>query len=223
MNRAAPRKPTRAVARPEVALTGLVPGFPGDLGEHAFAEDLHLAGLKGERVSVAHGRVLGCRFELPVVEELDLQGTTVRESELLSPAIITVRASRGDWSDVRVSRGRIGVLEAYESTWRTVELHGVRVSYLNLRAATIADLTLTDCRIDELDLAGARVERASLSGAQIGRLTVQGASLAEVDLRGASIDEVVGVQGLAGAIISSGQLFELAPALARAGGIAVRD
>lgn len=218
-----PRKPRRSPSAPDFTLLDLAPGYPGDLGKNALIDDLRFTEFDGEPVALPHGRVLGCRFEDVACEVLDLQGTTMRESEVLRPSVVTVRAARGEWSDVRVRGGRIGVLEAYEASWSTVEITGVKASYLNLRAASLTDLTLTDCRIEELDLADARVERATLDGSQITRLTVQGATLEGFDLRGAAIEEIVGIASLKGAIISSDQLIDLAPALARAVGLAVEN
>lgn len=216
------RSPRPAVTLPDFTLRGLAEGYPGDLGKNALVDELQFTGLDGEQVAIPYGRVLGCRFEEISADDVDLQGTTIRESEIVRPSAVTVHAARGEWSDVRLAGGRIGVLEAYEATWSTVELTGLKASYVNLRACTLTDLTLTDCRIDELDLADARIQRALLSGSQIDRLTVQGATLEGFDLRGATIGEVVGISSLRGAIISPDQLIDLAPALAHAVGLSVQ-
>lgn len=155
--------------------------------------------------------------------EVSLRHATLRETLLERPDVTTLHNAGGRWRDVRVSGGRIGVLEAYDSEWRAVELVGCRLAYVNLRGADVADLTLRDCHVDELDLTDAQVRRATLTGTRVGRLDVRDARLESFDLRGATYDALDGVEGLRGALLNPEQLTLAAPLLADALGILVAE
>jgi uncharacterized protein YjbI with pentapeptide repeats len=105
---------------------------------------------------------------------------------------------------------------AAEGQWDRVALAGARIGYLSLRDAQVTDLRLADCEVETLDLTGASLGRVALPGSVVGELVATGARLRDVDLRGCSLERVVDVAGLAGAVITAGQLVALAPALAEA-------
>lgn len=109
---------------------------------------------------------------------------------------------------------RLGAAELFECEWSSVVLRACKVTYLNLRAAKLADVLLEDCMIDELDLYGATCERVAIVGGQIGELTLRDAHLADVDLRAARIDCVASAASLKGATISVEQILDLGPQLA---------
>lgn len=188
---------------PDIAVSDLEDGTLTELFDGADLDRLRLRDLSGDEAS--------------------LRGASIRETLLDQPALTTLRAGRGHWKDVRVHAGRIGVLEVYDSEWRSVELEGSRLAYVNLRGADVADLALRECHVDELDLGEASLRRVSLAGSRIGRLGLRGARLESFDLRGATVEAIDGVESLRGAVLSPMQLMDLAPLLADALGIVVED
>jgi uncharacterized protein YjbI with pentapeptide repeats len=123
------------------------------------------------------------------------------------------------WRSVGLDGGRIGAWDLAGGVLDAVTVAGVQLGYVNLRDATLTDVVMHDCRIEALDLAGARARRVSLTGCVIGELVVVRAELDQLDLRGARLDRVDDVESLGGAIISTEQLLDLAPALAQAAGL----
>jgi uncharacterized protein YjbI with pentapeptide repeats len=65
------------------------------------------------------------------------------------------------------------------------------------------------------------LRRVRFDGCRIGQLTVSQAKLTEVDISTAELSHVAGLDSMRGAIISSAQLYDLAPAFAAHLGITV--
>lgn len=211
----APPAPPDLAPDPDLTDLALADTHPGDL-----LEGVALSA-SGTRVDLAGARILTSRMDLGGMGEVGLRGARLSEVVFAAPDCTVMRAPFGQWRDVVIDGGRIGTAEAYDAEWVRVALRGVRVRYLNLRAARIRDLALSDCVIDELDLGGAELARVALLGTRVGRLELSSARLEEVDLRGARFETLVGARDLAGAVIDAAQLLELAPVLAAAVGVRV--
>jgi uncharacterized protein YjbI with pentapeptide repeats len=113
-----------------------------------------------------------------------------------------------------VSGSRIGAAELYESHWRSLEVVGSKLGYLNARSTVWQDVIFRDCVIDELDLGSATISRLAFERCEINTLDATRARCTDVDLRGARLHAIKGLGGLAGAWITGHQLTELAPLLA---------
>jgi len=74
-----------------------------------------------------------------------------------------------------------------------------------------------------VDFAGATLVRTTFSGSRLTRTDFTGVRMDATDLRGAELGIIIGPDSLRGAIVSTGQLVYLAPALAQATGITVSD
>jgi uncharacterized protein YjbI with pentapeptide repeats len=75
-----------------------------------------------------------------------------------------------------------------------------------------------------VDLGGAKLNGVSFPGSALERIRLGKAVLKRTDLRGATVlDLAEGYESLRGAVIDTGQLLELAPALAVTLGITVKD
>lgn len=113
---------------------------------------------------------------------------------------------------------------AYGATLRRVTFQECKVDTLNLRSAKLRDVVFDRCDLAELDVGGATLTNVTFPGSTLRRARFTGATLTKVDFRGAAELEVTeGADSLRGAIIDSGQLAELAPALAHTLGIVVKD
>lgn len=199
---------------------------------HAMAADVAAEDTReGERI-VARGvseldwcrlTVIECEVLLSDVEVLRLPDARVIETLLTTPLVAALVAPDSDWRSVHVADGRIASLDLSGAQLRDMTLSGVRIGYLNLRSAQASDLTFIKCRIDTLDVTAGQMSRGVFVECQIGELLIQHAQLCEVDLRGAAVDRIEGVEALRGTTIGSDQLLLLAPLLADALGIDVRD
>ncbi len=219
-----PPAQARAVASPRIpalSLGELVPAEGADLvpGDEREAEILQVRGvseLDWTRVTLRE-----CQVEAVGVEQLGLDRARVLVCRLRELEVTALVGRDGTWRNVAIDGGRIPALDLAGSIWDGVAVTGARLGYVNLRAATLTDVAFTDCRIESLDLGGASASRVRLHGCTVDELIVTRATLADVDLRGARIGRFEGATHLGGATISSHQLLDLAPALARAHAIAV--
>jgi uncharacterized protein YjbI with pentapeptide repeats len=105
-----------------------------------------------------------------------------------------------------------------------VLIRGGKIDYLNLRMARLRDVVFEGCVLVEPDFGGARLERVEFVDCALKGADLHAATLKDVDLRGAVTLEISrGLDRLAGAVISTGQLLDLAPVLAMQWGIRVED
>ena len=94
---------------------------------------------------------------------------------------------------------------------------------MNFRGATLTDLTFGNCLLRDVDFAGATLTRTRFPGSALTRADFPRATLEKVHLRGAELDITAGFESLRGAIMTTAQFLELAPALARQLGIDLKD
>jgi len=215
------RRTTEAPDIDDIRIDSPEIGDAADLVRDADLDGLAFADVDTPSLDLDQATLMGCELTGVRAEEASLRGTLLRETVLTRPALTVLRAARGRWHSVRVTGGRFGALEAYDSEWRSVHFVSCKLNFVNLRGADLLDIRFSDCQIDDLDLVEATVRRASLEDTRVRRLTVQGAQLRDVDLRGAQYEEIQGVASLRGATISGDQLAELAPLLAQEVGILV--
>ncbi len=185
--------------------------------------------IEGKRVGVldiAGERLPDLELEESVVEVLragdaDLRGLRVRDTVVEELDAPVLRASSSTWRTVRVSGGRVGSAELYDSAIDGVEFIGLKLGFVNLRGATLTDVVFRDCVVDELDLADAELVRVAFPGTRIRAVEGTGTRIEHVDLRGADLDRAERLEGLRGATIGSEQLYTLAPLLATQAGYRV--
>ncbi|UQX02258.1 pentapeptide repeat-containing protein [Streptomyces sp. RerS4] len=210
--------------RPQVRLPELVLWEGGELepdGDYDGVEfaDVDLAGQQGA----------GARFMDCALRRCGLDGAGLGKARILDSVLEGVRGVGTDLSgaslrDVELVEARLGGAQLHGAVLERVLVRGGKIDYLNLRMARLRDVVFEGCVLVEPDFGGAVLERVELRGCVVREADFTGARMAEVDLRGAAeLGIARGVEALAGAVISSGQLFELAPALAARVGVRVVD
>ncbi|GGE64743.1 pentapeptide repeat-containing protein [Nesterenkonia cremea] len=187
-------------------------------------EDLASGGLIGGAASNFRGASLvECVWEDASLTEGDLSGLTVAESRLSRLNIPHLQAPRSGWRDVLLEDSRIGVAELYDSVLSGVKISSGKLDLINLRGAELRDVLIEGCTLGELDLTQGSVQRVALRSTRVEALVLTGLRAQHLDLTGAEIGRIVGVEGLRGAVVSSQQLMELAPALADHLGLEISD
>lgn len=160
-------------------------------------------------------------WEEASLTEGDLSGLTVAESRLSRLNIPHLQAPRSGWRDVLLEDSRIGVVELYDAVLSGVKLSSGKLDLINLRGAELRDLLIEGCTLGEVDLTQASAHRVALRGTRVETLVLTGLRAQHLDLTGAEIGRIVGLEGLRGAVVTSQQLLELAPALAEHVGLKV--
>lgn len=217
----APRRP-RPRELDELSFAPYLTAFPGPLRPDGDHDAVHLAGAQFTDldagglslvqsaltdVSFTGARLRHLRLNDVWTERLRLVGCDAAESTLL---------------DVEMGSSVLAGLELWGSSLRRVAFHGCKFDSVNLRGAKLQDVHFVDCLLREADFGGARLTGVTFSGSSLDGVRLDQAKLDRVDLREAAQLRITGgVEALRGALITSAQLFDLAPALAAALGITV--
>ncbi|MGW0943804.1 pentapeptide repeat-containing protein [Streptomyces sp. NPDC002623] len=212
----------KGARRPEVRLPTLEPYDGGVLepdGDYDGVEfgETDLAGQDGA----------GARFMDCALTECVLDGTGLKSARVLDSVLTGVRGVGTDLAgaslrDVEIVDARLGGTQMYGAVLERVLIRGGKIDFLNLRQARLRDVVFQGCVLVEPDFGGARLERVEFVDCALKAADFTAATLTDVDLRGAvELGIAAGVDRLAGAVISTAQLLDLAPVLAGQLGIRV--
>ena len=198
-------------------------GEADELAAGEMVEDLRLveADLSGADLSALS--LLSCRFSEVFANDTDLAAARLVDCRLERLSATYLHSPRSTWRTVELVDSRIGAWELYDADVESVLVEDCRLGFVNLAGTTVRDVLIRGTRIDELDLSGIDAQRVRFEDCRVGALRLHGGSLSDVDLRGMEMRVVSGIGSLAGVTISSGQLTELAPLLARHLGLRVED
>ncbi|MBC9728896.1 pentapeptide repeat-containing protein [Streptomyces sp. TRM68367] len=211
----------KAARRPEIRLPPLVP-YGGGLepdGDYDGLEfrDADLAGQDG-----GGARFMDCALAGCALDETRLTRARFLDSVLTAPRGVGTDLAEATLRDVELTDARLGGIQLHGAVLERVVIRGGKIDYLNLRAARLRDVVFDSCVLVEPDFAGARLERVEFTDCAVKGADFNAATLTDVDLRGAaSLDIARGVDRLAGAVISPGQLVELAEVFAAELGVRV--
>lgn len=212
----------KAARRPEVRLPEPVVWEGGELepdGDYDGLEfaDLDLAGQEG-----AGARFMDCAVRRCVLDEAVLAKARFLDSVLEGVRGVGTDLSGASLRDVELVDARLGGVQMHGSVLERVLVRGGKIDYLNLRQARLKDVVFEGCVLVEPDFGGAVLERVEFRDCVVRGVDFSGARMTDVDLREAAELAIArGVDALAGAAISPGQLFDLAPAMAAQLGVRV--
>ncbi|MFD9353726.1 pentapeptide repeat-containing protein [Streptomyces sp. NPDC060031] len=212
----------KAARRPEVRLPELAVWGEGRLepdGDYDGVEfaDLDLAGQEG-----VGARFMDCAVRRCALDEAGLAKARFLDSVLEGVRGVGTDLSGASLRDVELVEARLGGVQLHGAVLERVLVRGGKIDYLNLRMARLKDVVFDGCVLVEPDFGGAVLERVEFRGCALREADFSGARMTDVDLRGAAeLGIARGVEALAGAVISPGQLFDLAPALAAQLGVRV--
>ncbi|MFF7975351.1 pentapeptide repeat-containing protein [Streptomyces sp. NPDC007905] len=212
----------KAARRPELRLPALEPWPGGGLAPDGDYDGLEfrkedLAGQDG-----AGARFMDCALTGCVMDETALTRARVLDSILTGLRGVGTNLAESTFRDVEVHEPRLGGTQLHGAVLERVVVRGGKIDYLNLREARLKDVVFESCVLVEPDFAGAHLERVEFVDCALKEADFGGATLKDVDLRGAAPLEITrGLDRLSGAVISTGQLLDLAPLLAGELGIRV--
>ncbi|MET8769314.1 pentapeptide repeat-containing protein [Streptomyces sp. NPDC004658] len=221
-SRPAGRAEVRGARRPEVRLPPLESWTEGELepdGDYDGRDfrDRDLSGQDG-----VGARFMDCALTGCAVDETALGRARVLDSVLTGLRGVGTGLAEATLRDVELVDARLGGTQLHGAVLERVVIRGGKIDYLNLREARLRDVVFESCVLVEPDFAGARLERVEFADCAVKGADFGGATLTDVDLRGAAPLEITrGLDRLSGAVISTGQLLDLAPVLAAAMGIRV--
>jgi uncharacterized protein YjbI with pentapeptide repeats len=197
--------------------------YEGGLGPGVDYDTLHFDGTGFDDADASGARFLEC-----ALTKVSFQGGRLRRARFIDAFLKDVRFTLADlaetqWRDTTFTGGVIAGTQAFDARLDRAVFAGCKFDSVNFRAARLAKVTFTDCLLRDVDFGGAKLTQTAFTGCQLSRTDFRLASMDQVDLRDSELGIIVGPDPLRGAIISSGQLAAIAPALAEALGIVVDD
>jgi uncharacterized protein YjbI with pentapeptide repeats len=171
----------------------------------------------------------GARFLESAITDCAFDGTGLRRTRMnelwASGSRFTgVSLAESDWLDSALVGCSLAGVEAFGAVLRRVVFRRCKLDSVNLRSARLHDVVFEDCVLRDVDFGEARFDGVAFPGSRLEQARFGRAELKRTDLRGAlAIDLADGYDALRGAVISPSQLLDLAPALARALGITVKE
>lgn len=208
----------------ELPYARFLEAFSGELESDSDYESAHLDAASFEGLD-AHG----IRFSESAFTGVEFTGGAMRFGRfddvwLRAVRFIGTNLGQSGWLNSEFVECALSGVEAVGVQLRRIRFEGCKFESVNLRNAALQDVTFADCVLRDTDFAEATLRRVAFPGTRLDGITLHGAKLTEVDLRGATtLDLIGGIESLKGAVVSTPQLLDLAPAFARAAGITVRD
>lgn len=212
-----------AARRPEVRLPPLVP-YGGGLEPDGEYDGQELAGLE-----LADQEGPGSRFIDCALRDCGLDRTDLGRSRFIDCVLEGIRGVGTDLAgaslrDVEVVDARLGGVQLHGAVFERVLIRGGKIDYLNLRRARLKDVVFDGCVLAEPDFGGAELERVEFRDCVLKEADLSGVRMKDVDLRTvAELGIARGIDRLSGAVISTAQLLDLAPAFAAQIGVRVED
>ena len=179
--------------------------FDGDTLDH-----LDFTGVRARDVSFVDSTLDGCTFA-----DTRLDGARVIDSVVRDCSGVGVQLASSVWREASIVGGRLGVLDLSDSDLTRVTITDCKIDFLNLRASRLRELTLRRVQVGELDCGGATGRRVLVDDCTVGVLDVQQARVDGLDVStSVLVDEVRGLTGFRGLVLSAEQARDLGPALA---------
>ncbi|MEV0640169.1 pentapeptide repeat-containing protein [Streptomyces sp. NPDC050619] len=212
----------RGARRPEVRLPPLEPYGGGELEPDGDYDGLEFREADFAEQNGGGARFMDCALTGCALDRTRLQRARVLDSVLTGIRGVGTNLAEASLRDVEVIDARLGGVQLHGAVLERVLIRGGKIDYLNLRTSRLRDVVFESCVLVEPDFGGARLERVEFVDCALKGVDLSGATLVDVDLRGAASLEIArGVDRLAGAVISTGQLMDLAPVLAAEIGVRV--
>ncbi len=168
-------------------------------------------------------RFLECAFTRVTVQDGRLRRAQFTDVWLQETRLVATDLAETDWTGVTFAGGVAAGVEAYGSRLRRVTLRGCKLDSVNFREAALTDVVFDGCTLKDVDFSGAALTRVSFPGCRLSGTDFSRARMDQADLRGAELGIIIDPGSLRGAIVTPGQLLEMAPLLAASLGITVAD
>ena len=195
----------------------------GELDSHGDYDTVLFEQLELTEPAAPSARFLECAFSRVAMAGGKLQRSSLRDVWMRDVRLTGTTMAESSWLDVTVLASPLAGVQVYGAELRRVTFSGCKLDSVNFRGARLASVTFDRCVLRDVDFADAELTGCSFGGSQLTRTDFTRARLEGTDLRGAELGIIIDAQSLRGAIISSGQLVMLAPALAESIGVTVSD
>ncbi len=129
----------------------------------------------------------------------------------------------GSWTRVVNAAGRMTGIDVSKCTMKDVVFRGCKLDMANFRFAKLTRVQFVDCVLGEADFLGAELSQVGFQSCVLEKVEFSQAKLKQVDARSSHIVDIRGWQSLKGLIIDQVQLMEVAPQMAQALEIEIKE
>jgi uncharacterized protein YjbI with pentapeptide repeats len=200
----------------------LVP-HEGDLTAHGDYDTVLFERLDLDEPSAPSVRFLECALSRVSVTGGKLQRASLRDVWMRDVRLTGTSLTESHWLEVTVLASSLAGTQIYGSTLRKVVFSGCKLDSVNFRGSQLTGVRFDNCVLRDVDFRDAQLTKCTFSGSDLTRTDFGRTRMDQTDLRDAELGIIIDAESLRGAIISSGQLVGLAPAIAQSIGIVVRD
>jgi uncharacterized protein YjbI with pentapeptide repeats len=195
--------------------------FRGTLRGHGEYDGEHFVKLALDKPNGASARFIECAFTGVTMEGGDLRRARLSDVWLQDTQFVTTGLAETSWLDATLAGVQMAGSEAFGAQLRRVTFRGSKLDSVNFRDAELTDVVFDGCLLRAPDFGGATLTRVTFTDCRLDQADLTRARLDQVDLRGAELGLIIGPDSLRGAIVTSAQLYQLAPVIAETLGIRV--
>lgn len=193
------------------------------LDDNAHIEALHITDLQLSSIHAKSASLDGVVFENCELSASKLPKTSITDARFNSCMLFATDFDGSGWQRVELKKGMMSGIVLSDTSLKDVSFVGIKINLANFRFSNFERVRFEDCDLMEADFHQAEMKSVSFTGCDLRKADFSQCKMSDVDLRGSQLSELKGMQGLKGSIISSAQLFELAPDLADALGMRVSN
>lgn len=177
------------------------------------AEDLHVSNLIAEASQLARMGLRNSRIDQPDFRDVELTNCDLSN------------AAWSGWSGQRVAltECRMTGFASPEGRLGDVSFKDCRMDLCSFRFGKLESVLFSNCDLKGADFFACTLKSVAFENCDLTDATFERCEMAQVDFRSSNIAGLRTVDGLSGAILDTGQMLDLAPRMAVALSITVRD
>jgi uncharacterized protein YjbI with pentapeptide repeats len=190
-------------------------------------------GSRHERVAIGGADFAGNFAQRVTFDQVRLHKVKITGADLSASTFLDARLESCELSNAVFHEGEFRRVELYEcgatglaagdATFSNVLFESCLLRLANFRLSKFDSVIFLKCDLRGADFMGAQLTNVAFQDCELGEASFERCVCVNVDLRTSQIEALAGAHGLSGAIIDSLQLLDLAPKLASALGLLVRD
>jgi uncharacterized protein YjbI with pentapeptide repeats len=200
---------------------GSLSPFRGALRGHGEYDGEHFARLTLDEPNGASARFIECAFTGVTMHGGDLRRARLSDVWVQDSQFVTTGLAETSWLDATLAGVQIAGSEAFGAQLRRVTFRNCKLDSVNFRDAELIDVVFEGCLLRAPDFGSARLTRVRFTDCRLDQADLSKVTMDEVDLRGAELGLIITPDSLRGAIITTAQLYALAPVIAGTLGITV--
>ncbi|MDD9376905.1 pentapeptide repeat-containing protein [Streptomyces sp. ZAF1911] len=197
--------------------------FTGEIEREGTYEWLHFDGSAFEDVQGGSTQFSESAFSSATFERGHYRRSRFDDVWMHTVRMVGTDLAETTWLDSECTASVFAGTEIHVSEMHRTVFHQCKFDSVNLRGSTLKDVAFVDCLLRDVDFGGAMLTGVSFPGSTLDVARFDKATVTRVDLSEAlALGIASGIEALKGATISSIQLLDLAPALARHVGLTVK-